>query len=398
MTNFTALEYLYIAVANAYGLDKETFETRIKWTKTHLETLELHTEKADDPCMYTAAVMALRDTQAGKPTGFMVGLDSSASGVQIMSAITGCYTGCVNTGLIEQDVRHDLYNNATSAMNNLLGSDIDIPRKDVKQAVMTHFYASIAAPEKLFGKGTEALTAFYEAVNEIAPEASNLVDILVNSWQQVDTFSWVLPDDHTAYIPNKVTKQTRTKVKLLNGKETSFTMQYKVIQAEQRGLHLAANVIHSIDGFVVREMNRRCNYDPEVLNSVCTTIKLFKAMCDPSEVRDYDNVVSLVHAERIYNGETDLSEFTTSELNVLLDNIEEVLEHKPFPLICIHDEFKAHANNINQMRNHYGAVLSQLSASQIISDIISQIRGYHYQYPKRMNIAPIIREQQYGIN
>mgnify|MGYP001552800247 FL=1 len=56
MRNFTGLEYLYIDIANQYGLDKENWDTRIHWTKDNEPDLEIQVHLADDPVLNTKAV------------------------------------------------------------------------------------------------------------------------------------------------------------------------------------------------------------------------------------------------------------------------------------------------------------------------------------------------------
>lgn len=58
-----------------------------------------------------------------------------------MSALTGCVAGAYNTGMVDPRARMDAYSNTTAEMNKLLldsgHATITVPRKDVKQAVMT---------------------------------------------------------------------------------------------------------------------------------------------------------------------------------------------------------------------------------------------------------------------
>tara|TARA_R110002051_G_C8487573_1_gene462659 strand:+ start:47 stop:292 length:246 start_codon:yes stop_codon:yes gene_type:complete len=80
MQIFTPFEYLLIDVANNYGLDKELYENRIKWSKTNLNILEDMVGTAESPNMYWKSVNAVRCAQQGIPTGHLVGFDSAASG------------------------------------------------------------------------------------------------------------------------------------------------------------------------------------------------------------------------------------------------------------------------------------------------------------------------------
>ena len=95
---FTGLEYLAIDVANAYGLDKKPFEERIQWVKDNQATLETLTP--EEPHLYNKAVAHFRKALKGLPSGHAVALDSCASGLQLMSVMTGCKSGCYMTGLI----------------------------------------------------------------------------------------------------------------------------------------------------------------------------------------------------------------------------------------------------------------------------------------------------------
>ena len=135
---FTGIEYLAIDVANAYGLDKETFEYRIDWVKTNQDSLETYASKAEEPHLYNKAVAHFRKALKGLPTGHAVALDSCASGLQLMSVMTGCKSGCYMTGLIDPDKRMDAYSLVTGYMNDLLGKDsVVVSRKDAKSAIMT---------------------------------------------------------------------------------------------------------------------------------------------------------------------------------------------------------------------------------------------------------------------
>ena len=143
MQTFTGLQYLQIDIANQMAntddphvkLDKSQFEDRIAWVQQYENDLEDLVDLADKPFQYLAAVMAYRDAQNGIPTGHLVGVDAAASGLQIMSALTGCQVTARNTGLIGPQC-NDIYSICTKEMSLLLGAEVNIPRKLVKQAQM----------------------------------------------------------------------------------------------------------------------------------------------------------------------------------------------------------------------------------------------------------------------
>lgn len=138
MVPFTGWQYLQIDIANQFGLDKKLFEERIQWVNDNINDLENLLEQAENKPLYLKAVMALRKAQKGIPTGHMVGLDATCSGVQIMSCMTGCIAGANATGLVDPNKRADAYTETTQVMNQILGGvGVQISRKDAKAALMT---------------------------------------------------------------------------------------------------------------------------------------------------------------------------------------------------------------------------------------------------------------------
>ena len=242
MQTFTGWEYLLIDVANQYGLDKETFDNRIQWAQAHLDTLEDYIDQAEEKPLYIKAVQAIRKAQEGKPSGHLVGFDGVCSGIQIMSAITGCYNGAKATGLVDPDVRADAYTAVTQAMNDDLaqhGLNVQVSRKDAKQALMTSFYGSTLTPKTIFGEDTPELAAFYDAAQNIAPGAWQLLQELLASWRPYALeHAWQLPDGFQARIKVKTKRETRIEVDELD--HATFTYQYYEYEGQRDGLSNAA--------------------------------------------------------------------------------------------------------------------------------------------------------------
>lgn len=68
-------------------------------------------------------------------------------------------------------------------------------------------------------------------------------------------YEWKLPDGHTAYIPVMETVDKKVEIAELN--KATFTFRTKVNKAKDFDLSLAANMVHSIDGYIVRQLFRR---------------------------------------------------------------------------------------------------------------------------------------------
>ena len=417
MKTFTGWEYLLIDAANAWGLDKLLFEERIKWAEDHLHELEALADQAETKTrpLYLKAVQAIRKAQRGEPTGHLVGFDGVCSGVQIMSAITGCYEGAKATGLIDTGVRPDAYTITTNVMNEILhdqGLSVSVSRNDAKKALMTSFYGSKKTPKTLFGEDTPELHAFYQAAHKVAPGAWDLLQDLLASWQPwALEHTWVLPDGYEAKVKVMEKKEVRIEVDELD--HATFTYEFYENEGTKKGLANAANVVHSIDALVLREMHRRCNYDPEEILRACSAIRgeLVRREANSCEEDEMDpnskinyyvghwarsgfaSIVILPHINA-----TNVRMIPTEHLQELAAIIE-TMNHKPFPIITVHDEFKAHPNNINHLRQHYINILAELADSVIVSDILSQIHGTPGTFPKLSNdLSKHIRNSNYALS
>lgn len=417
MQQFTGWQYLLIDVANAYGHDKLTFDERIKWAEENLTQLEGLTDKADSKPLYVKATMAIRKAQQGIPSGHLVGFDGVCSGVQIMSAITGCEAGAMSTGLIDTGERPDAYSKTTKVMNELLQADglsVDVPRKKAKEALMTSFYGSKAKPKEIFGEETPELAAFYKAAEIVAPGAWELLQVLRASWQPYALeHSWQLPDGYQAKV--KVMQSVEARIEIDELDHTSFNYTWNENVGDKRGLSNIANVIHSIDAYVLRSVHRRCNYDAALVEQADLALmaeadqrKCREAAQCPlndyasDEIQYYmglyerTGMADVVILPHLLGGQ--VSYLSDEHIEDLSRITGKMLEHVPFHVVTIHDEFKCHPNNMNQLRYWYKEILAELADSVILADILGQLHGMGGTYDKLSpNLGDKIRECNYAL-
>ena len=420
MKCFTGWQYLLIDVANQWeDLDKEIFEKRIEWATTNLAQLEqLAVDKGDwkTAPLYWKAVYAIRKAQARKPTGHMVGFDATCSGIQMMSVLTGCPVGAKHTGLVDPDVRADAYTKTTEVMNIILGGGLVVSRKDAKDALMTAFYGSKAIPLQLFGEDTPELAAFYKASRSIAPGAWDLLTVLLDSWQSMALqHSWKLPDGFNAIVKVMDKKEARIVVdELGNG---SFTHYYKENTGLPTGHHKtksnAANVVHSVDAYVLRCIHRRCNYNPEVIQ------KAHQIMVDELDLRGKGTQQSPLEPNKVmayyinlwkesgmpdvvilnHMGDVgDVGFLSTKHLTQLVAITTGMLLYTPFEVVTIHDEFKCGPNHMNHLRQQYINIMAELAESTTLAFILSGIYGKKGKYTKvTQNLGDLIRKSNYAL-
>lgn len=350
LKEYTPIEYVCIDVANTFGLDKLLFEDRIQWVKDHVNELEALADEAEDKVLYMKAVHALRECQAGKPIGHLVPLDAICSGVSLLSVMAGCVKGADATGLVTEK-RADAYTEVTAAMNKILiakgMSSIDVPRADVKRAVMTSAYGSTLVPKEVFGEG-DMLATFYQAAFQVAPAAFELMSVLLSAWQpNVLAHSWVMPDNFHVNIKVMQSKEARIQINELG--DATFTTYVKINEGTEKGVSLVANVTHSLDSYVLRSLVRRASFVPSKVEAAsdAITIELLsrteEKACPESE-EDLLNMLTIYEYSKMLD--VSIIDYITHEniqyvpatlLKKLNKTLNKMLELGSKPVLTIHD-------------------------------------------------------------
>ncbi len=410
MKNYSGYQWLLIDIANQFGLDKEVFEKRIEWATENLSVLESLADQADTKPLYMKAVMALRKAQQGIPTGHLVGVDAVCSGVQIMSVLTGCVSGAKATGLVDPNVRADAYTEVTKVMKDILGTSVNVSRADAKAALMTTMYGSKAKPKEIFGEDTPELDAFYAAAFKVAPGAWELLQDLLASWKPFAlSHQWKLPDGFDVKVKVMVKKDARVEVDELD--HATFTYEFYENQGIEKGLSNVANVVHSVDAYILRCIQRRCNYDFDTVEKVAQIIEmeligrsLGNGVCLPTNSRisyyidqyERSGVADVVIIPCI--DEDSVRCLSAEHLQALATITSGMLKYKPFEVVTVHDEFKCHPNNVNHLRQQYVNVLAELAESNLLDDLFTQLYGKPVTYTKlSKNLGTLIRSSEYGL-
>ena len=267
MQLFSAIQYLHIDIANNFGHDKEDWDFRLSWFENHKADLPSLLAEAKEPALFYAGVQAYEKAMRGEVNTYPISLDATASGIQLLSCLAGCRQSALLCNVVDAGRRMDAYTALYDMMCARIGEASKIARKDTKNAIMTAFYQSKAVPREVFGDGP-LLVNFYDTVAEEAPGAWALNESFAGMWNpEALSNDWVLPDGFHVHIPvmNTITE----KVHFLN---QPFDVSRKVNMPSSEGRSLGANSNHSVDGMVVREMNRRCNYDPERIARLRTEV------------------------------------------------------------------------------------------------------------------------------
>ena len=405
MIKYSDFEYLLIAIANAYGKDKLLFEERIEWVKQNGKRLMSMADTADDKPLFVRAVMELNRLKEGATTTqFMCGLDATASGIQVLSCMANDITAASHVGLVDPNKRCDAYVSQVNLMNKYLPADRQISlgkdctakftRNDVKKPLMCHFYDSQAIPKEVFGDGSLELAAFYNAVLEMAPGVSELIDDIKGAIRpDALGYSWTMPDGYQVrtLVLKKVDKKVIVdELKNQFGGEATFTHRITVNQPDKAYKAILANVTHSVDSLLLREVERRCNHNKKDL------LKVYD-ICQGCKLTDPNEMVSLREASLMLKGKKD---YTENQLAKLAQIIESVIDNPVGPMVGIHDDLKSYPYMMNSIRQYYADVLAEIADSDMTQNILRQLyQQPHLQYVKfdKEPLSKYIRKSNYAL-
>lgn len=396
---FTGKEYLKIDIANNFGLDHLDWNDRLEWFDANEHQLHALVPQAEEPALFYAGILAWDDTKAGKPSGYPVSLDATCSGIQILAALACDRQAAEISNVVDTGHRQDAYTSIYHIMMNQIGEEAKISRKLTKTAIMTSFYGSTAQPRNVFGDG-ELLALFYETMEAQAPGAWEINKTMLAIWDPTALeYQWVLPDNF--HVKIKVMGRVKETVHFLN---EPFDVEYHTNMPIKGGRSLGANMVHSIDGMVVREMQRRCNYDPKKIQELNRMLEA--GVRGRNTHRPQDRLVMTLWERYQESGflSARILQYLDMENLGLVNHVEihnliNSLPKKPFEVISIHDCFRCLPNYGNDLRRQYNNLLAEIAESKLLGFIVSQMLGRVIQTNKMDPYLPQdIRNANYALS
>jgi hypothetical protein len=380
MQKFTGMQYLKIDIASNFGLDKKTWDERLEWFEENKHCLHEKLAEAETPALYFAGLQAYEASQRGEASGYPISLDATSSGLQILAALCGDRLAATLCNVISSGSREDAYTGIYERMLAKAGAESKIKRTDIKQAVMTALFGSKRVPKLVFGEGG-LLDMFYDTMKEVAPYAWELNEAFLAMWDPETLInSWVLPDNFHVHV--KVMGQVTERVHFL---DEPFDFTKEVNMPTEEGRSLGANTIHSLDGMIVREMNRRCNYDTATIHRIWSALE---GDCSAGTDEDDEIVMTLWNhflesgylsariLDHLYGDNIDL--VNSADIHELLTS----LPKKPFQIMTIHDCFRCLPNYGNDLREQYNLQLALIAKSNLLQFLVRQIVGRQVEVNK----------------
>jgi hypothetical protein len=338
------------------------FAKRERLNDQGIENLKLYMDGLKDKEIYLkfVAEQALQE----RNTGIFVGADASASGMQIIATLYGCTKTATNVGLL--DKRNDAYTVASNKVDFTLPEGVDT-RDIFKQCCMQHSYGGTKTPLELLGE--DNYENFIDTMWKLFPAVQEYLSIIQRIYYRTPVFSWTLPDGFEVHQPVIETKKER--FHLPHDEEVVFGYAYKTLVEKDTGLEMAANVVHSIDGYVARELIFRaaqgCNFIHHKFKYNLETAIKKSVKLKNSSVFSLHKLLKTPTTHWSLLG----TEFLT-KAQEYVNRIEE-LDLRAFTVISIHDDFKSHPNYLHYVKWLYLEILADIADSTLLKDIVEEI-------------------------
>ncbi|MCA1807498.1 MAG: hypothetical protein LC687_06600 [Actinobacteria bacterium] len=180
-----------------------------------------------------------------------------------------------------------------------------------------------------------------------------------------------LPDNFHACIETK--DKEHVPFKFL---DQDYSVPVKIDARPDFHKGLGPNLIHSVDGMVVREMYRRCMYKFSTLDRVA------KAQCS---VNPGLNGKSAPMVEILWNNYLETGFLSVRILDYLFEDtiglVDSNVIHalivslpkQPFELVSVHDCFRCHPNYGNDLRRQYNTIMADINDSTLLQSMAKQV-------------------------
>ncbi len=289
----SGVRWLAIHGANVYGVDKVSYDDRIKWIKEREHFFKQVIEDpignhkywagADKPYQFLAFIFEWAGCDYGRDTTFKsslpIGLDGTCNGLQHYSATLRDQSGASATNLSQSETPQDIYQEVADKCQEKLQSvddpratkwlQVGIGRKLAKKPVMTLPYGArqssamtaifdwIVDNWNKFDISDKALQWEYakfltpylwEAIGEVVVAARTAMDYLQKNVGN-GYCKWLTPLGFPVYQFYKEVEATRIRTKLCGTRELYLRDRdiYGEPQTTRQRNSVAPNFVHSID-------------------------------------------------------------------------------------------------------------------------------------------------------
>ena len=235
--------------------------------------------------------------------------------------------------------------------------------------------------KELYFDGVEEY--FYQAQDNITPMVSILKETFQTLWDdgRVD-YKWTLPDGFVAHLRPEETVEIE--VNPFGG--LPISMIARAINPTTRNTTLGVSIIHSVDGFIARELVNRCNHNEETLMKTLVELDDYLLLNQNRNEENYGaeeqqivigGFISHAVIERL--DEEMMNQLSIETLWKIRDKITKSLDYKSFPILTRHDGFGAHPNHCKKMQRIHCEIKAELTEAHLLESIIEEITGKKFK-------------------
>lgn len=313
---------------------------------------------------------AVCDTLEGKSTGYLAKLDTKQSILLIQSCI-----------LRDEDALKLLLSNEDvyALFMNKLNME-GLTRKKTKKVVIPRGYGSekgVITKFKSWGNEKKAYE-FFELYAKTLPKCDKFRQIMLDCWQWAKTdYHWLTPDMGECNQAVQEDQPENGWVELCSTFEWITPNKgncHEKIYIPHKGpkpfgkkgtRSLGANCTHSLDGYTLRETERRCSQADRYMVAWFQLGKPTQdgnVFCkDPKVEKFYKfwkktNIATLRVLEFVSEGDNLPSDY----YNAIGKNVSRLPEHRFDLYFTVHDEFACHINYADDMQKQFNYIMSEI--------------------------------------
>ncbi len=330
--------------ANAFGYDKLSFEDRVAFVRNNYTDLPSMIDDADSAGEFIKALNALKSCETKTVPDHMVYLDASNQALQLYAVLTGDLKTAQTCNLANGLNMADAYQMLANALNAQLNLDI-FTRSNCKSALMTTMYGKTKAYLTILDKlyphvrssyatfcinyphltqveedgsinSPSLANAFNQALLDIAPRAMSAMDAIQSlNDEDIGTYYWTMPDGFKVKYDVKTDLVVEATNVSLGGKSLKISAEVEVYEASRGNRGMAPNVIHSIDGYVARQLIRRMG--SKFITTIHDAFAVHPAHADELRSNYADIMVELLDSDLLNNI---LSQIAGTDISMHHDN------------------------------------------------------------------------------
>ena len=262
MKHLTSYDYIKLAIADAMGVKVNTWEESIQHADKPIEELKAHPLMNTSP-EYWRAVTSLEEALNTGKTAFLCSLDQGASVIGFAGILTNdpkcLYLGNLIRDSNSESPRVQAYREIEKHMG-LQGIEYD----PLKESIMQSLYGGNGRAIEVFGD----VKTFQKVAQEQIPGSWEFREAAISLHKPNQTYYSFHQLDGVKVVLSDKVKAKRRIVSTATGKEHRIEMDCEIDGIKERQLSLAANIIHSFDGYIVRRMYKRMNMECMTMRSI----------------------------------------------------------------------------------------------------------------------------------